>query len=170
MLVLCISCVTFFCIYGGFKRIVEVSEKLVPFMSLIYVASALVVLVLNFDKVGSVFFDIISSAFNVKSFFGGFIPIVITGFQRGIFSNEAGIGTSSIISSSDSCNDYRLRGFNQMFGIYITTLIICSATAIIIFPIPLFLTGASVDFGFATAPATAPIAAPPPTTATVLSL
>lgn len=129
---LCISCVTFFCIYGGFKRIVEVSEKLVPFMSLIYVASALVVLVLNFDKVGSVFFDIISSAFNVKSFFGGFIPIVITGFQRGIFSNEAGIGTSSIISSSDSCNDYRLRGFNQMFSIYITTLIICSATAIII--------------------------------------
>lgn len=129
---LCISVITFFCISGGFKKIVNVSEKLVPVMSLIYVGSAIVILIRNYSMIISVFFDIFKSAFNVKSFFGGFIPMVIIGVERGIFSNEAGIGTSSIVASSSNSNDYVKQGLTQMFGIYITTLIICSATAIII--------------------------------------
>ena len=129
---LCISVVTFFCIYGGFKSIVGVCNKLVPIMSLIYIGSSFVILFLNIDKIGSVFFSIFKSAFSIKSFFGSFIPMVIIGIQRGIFSNEAGIGTSSIVSSSGSDNDFRGQGFVQMFGVYITTLVICTATAIII--------------------------------------
>lgn len=129
---LCISFVTFFCIYGGFKSIVSVCNKLVPVMSLIYIGSSVIVLFLNYDRICQVFFRILKDAFNVKSFLGGFIPMIIIGFQRGIFSNEAGIGTSSIVASSSESNNFRVQGFIQMFGIYITTLIICSATAIII--------------------------------------
>ncbi len=128
----CISVVTFFCIYGGFKRIVVVCEKLVPIMSLIYVFSSVVVCFLNFDVIGDVVFSIFKGAFDIRSFFGGFIPMVIIGIQRGIFSNEAGIGTSSIVASSGENSDYRKQGLVQVLGVYITTLIICSSTAIIL--------------------------------------
>lgn len=127
---LCISVVTFFCIYGGFKSIVGVCNKIVPIMCLIYIGSSVLVLIINYDMIGYVFLNIIKSAFNFKSFFGGFIPMVIIGIQRGIFSNESGIGTSSIVASSGS--DFRKQGFIQIFGVYITTLVICTATAIII--------------------------------------
>lgn len=124
--------VTIFCIYGGFKKIVLVSEKLVPIMTIIYVGSALLVLVLNVDKMTNIFVTILKSAFNFKSFFGGFIPMFIIGFQRGVFSNEAGLGTSSIVVSSSSNNNYKNLGFIQMLGIYITTLVICTSTCIIL--------------------------------------
>lgn len=127
---LCISVVTFFCIYGGFKSIVCVCNKIVPIMCLIFIGSSVLVLIINYDMIGYVFLNIIKSAFNFRSFFGGFIPMVIIGIQRGIFSNEAGIGTSSIVASSGS--DFRKQGFIQVFGVYLTTLVICTATAIII--------------------------------------
>lgn len=128
----CICVVTFFCISGGFKKIVNVSMKLVPVMSLIYIGSSVVVLLMNFDKIGPVLFNILRSAFNFRGFFSGFIPIFIVGIQRGIFSNEAGIGTSSIVCSSSDSDDYKNLGYTQMFGVYVTTFIICTATAIII--------------------------------------
>lgn len=129
---LCISVVTFFCIYGGFKSIVGVCNKIVPIMCLIYIGSSFFVLFLNFRIIGSVFFNIFRSAFDFKSFFGGFIPMVIIGIQRGIFSNEAGIGTSSIVASSSNSCDFKKQAFIQIFGVYITSLVICTATAIII--------------------------------------
>ena len=129
---LCISVISFFCISGGFKKIVNVSFKLVPIMFLIYVGSAILILFKNYSKILSVFVSILVGAFNVKSFFGAFIPMVIIGIERGIFSNEAGIGTSSIVASSSDSNDYRNLGLIQMFGIYVTTLVVCTATAIII--------------------------------------
>ena len=128
---ICISVITFFCIYGGFKSIVGVCLKLVPIMFFIYIGSALIVSFLHFDKIGDIFFKIIGSAFSFKSFFGGFIPMIIIGIQRGIFSNEAGIGTSSIVSASGSCSPI-LSGFTQMLGVYITTFVICTSTAIIL--------------------------------------
>ena len=131
VIAICICVVTFFCISGGFKKIVNVSMKLVPVMCLIYIGSAFFVLFFNYDRIGSVFFNIVCSAFNFKSFFSGFIPMFIVGIQRGIFSNEAGIGTSSIVCSSSS-GDYKTLGYCQMFGVYVTTFVICSATAIII--------------------------------------
>lgn len=132
VIALFICVVTFFCISGGFKKIVNVSMKLVPVMSFIYIGSSIVVLFLNYEKIGYVFFDILKCAFNFKSFFSGFIPMFIVGVQRGIFSNEAGIGTSSIVCSSSDSSDYRSLGFTQMFGVYFTTFVICTATAIII--------------------------------------
>lgn len=129
---LCISVITFFCIYGGFKSIVNVSLKLVPIMSFIYIGSSVVVCIMNYNVIGEVFLSIFKNAFNFKSFFSSFIPMVIVGIQRGIFSNEAGIGTSSIVASSSSSNDYVKQGLVQMLGVYITTLIVCTSTAIII--------------------------------------
>ncbi len=127
---LCISVVTFFCIYGGFKSIVSVCNKIVPIMCLIYIGSSVLVLIFNYNMIFDVFLNIFRSAFDFRSFFSGFIPMVIIGIQRGIFSNEAGIGTSSIVASSGS--DFKKQGFIQMFGVYLTTLVICTSTAIII--------------------------------------
>ena len=127
---LCISVVTFFCIYGGFKSIVGVCNMVVPFMCLVYIGSSILVLFFHYDMIFSIFLNVIKSAFDLRSFTGGFIPMVIVGLQRGVFSNEAGIGTSSIVASVGS--DFRVQGFVQMFGVYFTSFIICSATAIIV--------------------------------------
>lgn len=124
--------ITFFCICGGFKKIVRVSEKLVPVMTFIYVGTAIIIFAFNLNDMLNLFLSIFKSAFNFKSIFGGFIPMFIIGIQRGIFSNEAGLGTSSIVASSTSSDDYKRQGMIQMFGIYITTLIICTSTAIIL--------------------------------------
>lgn len=129
---ICIVTITFFCICGGFKKIVSVSEKLVPIMTLVYVGSAFYVFLVNFYNVFDLFVSILKSAFNFKSFFSGFIPMFIIGIQRGIFSNEAGLGTSSIVASTSSSNDFKNQGMIQMFGCYITTLIICTSTVIIL--------------------------------------
>ena len=128
---LIISVVTFFCIYGGFKRVVNVCCKLVPIMSLIYIVCSIVVVIVNIDIIFDVVLSIFRGAFNFRSFFGGFIPMVIIGIQRGIFSNEAGIGTSSIVASSGD-GDCFSSGMVQMLGIYITTLVICTSTAFIL--------------------------------------
>ena len=130
---LCICVVTFFCIYGGFSRIVSVCMKLVPFMFFIYIGSSIYVLFLNYDRIFLFFLDVFRSAINFRSFFGGFIPMFIIGFQRGIFSNEAGIGTSSIVCSSSDSSDYKCLGYTQMFGVYVTSFLICTATAVILY-------------------------------------
>lgn len=129
---LIIVIITYFCIAGGFKKIVSVSEKIVPLMTLIYVGSAALVFFRNIEIIPSIFSDIMNEAFKFKSFFGCFLPMVLSGIQRGIFSNEAGLGTSSIVGSSSRSVDGDIQGKIQIFSIYITTLIICSCTAIIL--------------------------------------
>lgn len=133
---ICISVISFFCIYGGFRRIVVVSSKLVPVMGILYIGSAFLVLFFNFSSFFDAFFDIVSSAFNFRSFFGGFIYTIIIGVQRGIFSNESGIGTSSIVASSGGSLDYKSLGFVQMFGVYITSFLFCTATGVILLNSP----------------------------------
>ena len=125
---LCICVVTFFCIVGGFKKIVSVCMKLVPLMSIIYILSGVFVLIRNYSLIIPVFLNIFKSAFNFRSFFSSFIPMFIIGIQRGIFSNEAGIGTSSIVCSDGDDSI----AFTQIFGVYFTSFVICSVTAIII--------------------------------------
>ena len=121
-----------FIIFGGLKKIAAFSEKIVPLMTCLYIGIAIYVLINNFRIIPNIFFTIISSAFSKKSIYGGLIGTVIVGIQRGIFSNEAGIGTGSITSSSTSTNSPVSQGYIQMLGIYITTLLICTSTAIIV--------------------------------------
>lgn len=90
-------------------------------MTIIYILFAFIVLILNINKISQIFIEIIKDAFNFKSFFAGFISGFLIGIQRGIFSNESGIGTGSIVSSTSCSTDIVKQGYIQMLGIYITT-------------------------------------------------
>ncbi len=131
-----ISIVTFFIIFGGIKRIANIASKIVPFITIGYILIALYICILNIDIIPNIFLNIIKDAFSYKSFISGFIGCMIIGVQRGIFSNEAGLGTGAIASSTVETNDASSQGYLQMIGVYITTLLICTSTAIIILTSP----------------------------------
>lgn len=121
---------------GGIKRIGSVSEKLVPFMALLYIVLAIGVVVLNFERVPAVFHDIVYGAFNPAAVTGGvigsFFLSLKKGVSRGIFSNEAGLGTGSI---AHACADTRKPVKQGMFGIFevfADTIVICTLTALVI--------------------------------------
>ena len=124
--------VTALIIYGGLKKIAAFSSKLVPIMTIFYIGIALYVICKNITLMPSIFKEIITSAFSLKSVYGGFLYSVIIGIQRGIFSNEAGLGTGSITSSTSSTKSPTSQGYIQILGIYVTTLLICTATVIIV--------------------------------------
>lgn len=131
-----ISIITLFIIFGGIKRIASTASKIVPFMTIGYVLLALYICIINIDIVPNIFLSIIREAFNFKPFIGGFLGTLIIGVQRGIFSNESGLGTGAIASSTVETEDSVSQGYLQMIGVYITTLLICTSTAIIILTSP----------------------------------
>ena len=121
---------------GGIKRIGQVTEKLVPFMALLYIVLALGVILLNFHVVPSVFASIIEGAFHPSAVTGGVVGSLFLsmkkGVSRGIFSNEAGLGTGSI---AHACADTRKPVKQGMFGIFevfTDTILICTLTALVI--------------------------------------
>ena len=101
-------------------------------MTILYLSVAIFIAIKNITLIPGIFLNIIKSAFNVKAFGVGVLSTLIIGIQRGIFSNEAGLGTGSITSSTSNTNSAVSQGYIQMLGIYITTLLICTATAIIV--------------------------------------
>lgn len=127
---------TAFIIFGGVKKIVATSSKLVPFMTMAYLLVAFFVLLKNLHKIPFLVTSIIKEAFALNPFLGGFLFTMMVGIQRGIFSNEGGLGTGAIASSITTENDGRKAGYVQMLGIYITTFLVCSATAIVILTSP----------------------------------
>ena len=121
---------------GGIKRIGQVTEKLVPFMALMYIVLALGVVVLNIGSVPQVFASIFKGAFSPASVTGGavgsFFMSMKKGMSRGIFSNEAGLGTGSI---AHACADTRKpvkQGFFGIFEVFVDTIVICTLTALVI--------------------------------------
>ena len=121
---------------GGIKRIGQVTEKLVPFMALFYVVLALGVIILNINHVPAVFKEIVEGAFSPASVTGGvvgsFFMSMKKGVSRGIFSNEAGLGTGSI---AHACADTRKpvkQGFFGIFEVFVDTIVICTLTALVI--------------------------------------
>lgn len=119
-------------IFGGVSKIVNVTNKLVPTMTILYVGIALIIVLKNISLFPTVLLSIFKDSFHIKSFFSAFLPTMIVGIQRGIFSNEAGLGTGSLASSTTSDSDAVRNGFVQVVGIYITTLLICTSTAFVI--------------------------------------
>ena len=101
-------------------------------MTIIYISLALIVIFTNFIKFIDILFLIIKSAFNIKTFLSGFILTMLIGVQRGIFSNESGIGLGGIAASSSTSNNGSKSGYVQVLGIYITTILICTATAFMV--------------------------------------
>ena len=133
---------------GGIKRIGQVTEKLVPFMALFYIILAIGVVIINWKNVPGVFSAIIRGAFNPASVTGGvvgsFFMSMKKGVSRGIFSNEAGLGTGSI---AHACADTRKpvkQGFFGIFEVFTDTIVICTLTALVI-----LCSGVPVGYGAA---------------------
>lgn len=120
-------------IFGGIKRIGNISEKLVPAMCIVYIALALLVIVLNIPKIPGVISLIFNSAFNAKSAFGGIIGTAIAwGVRRGVYSNEAGLGSGAPAAASANVSHPVKQGLIQACSVYVDTLLICTSTAFII--------------------------------------
>lgn len=118
-------------IFKGIKKIATFSSKIVPLMGIIYIILGLYIIITNINIIPSIFINIVKSAFNFKSFFGGFLSTIIIGIQRGIFATEVGVGTSAI-SSSLTNDTPKNQGYVHLFGNYFTSFIICTITAFII--------------------------------------
>lgn len=122
-----------FIIFGGIDRITSITNKLVPIMGIFYLSLAFYVIFKNINDVLAIFSTIFKNAFSIKAGIGALIgSVVLVGVKRSIFSSEAGIGTGAIASSVSDTKYSASLGYVQMLGIYITTLVICTATAMII--------------------------------------
>ncbi|MBQ6707581.1 MAG: alanine:cation symporter family protein [Clostridia bacterium] len=119
-----------FCLFGGGKGIVKVTSLIVPFMGLAYILIALIITVMNANILPSVFKEIFSNAFDFKAIFGGFSgSCIMYGIKRGLFSNEAGVGSAPNASASAEVSHPAKQGLVQILSVFIDTILVCSATA-----------------------------------------
>lgn len=126
-----------FIIFGGLQRIASTAEKLVPFMACAYVLGCLVIFVIHIDRVGDMFAAIFRFAFGVQAVTGGVAGIavkeVITqGCKRGVFSNEAGLGSSVMVHSASNVKEPVVQGMWGIFEVFADTMIVCTMTAIVV--------------------------------------
>ena len=120
-------------IIGGVKRIASVAEIVAPFMAIAYVAVALIVISVNIDKVPKMFSLIFDCAFGTHQVFGAIIgSTIMMGVKRGIFSNEAGQGSGAIVAAAAKVSHPVKQGLVQAFSVYVDTLLVCTATALMI--------------------------------------
>ena len=124
-------------IIGGVKRIATVNEKLVPVMAVFFILASLFALIFNADKIPSAFALIFKEAFNFKSAFGGvagygILAAMRYGVGRGVFSNEAGLGSAPIAHSASSTDNPVKQGLWGVFEVFITTIIICTMSAVVV--------------------------------------
>jgi len=120
-------------VFGGGRRIAKAAERIVPFMAIAYMGVAVVILLVHFDKIWGVFELIFSSAFNMNAVYGAvFGKAVQWGVKRGIFSNEAGQGTGAQASGAAEVSHPAKQGLVQAFSVYVDTLLVCTATAVMI--------------------------------------
>ena len=119
-------------ILGGIKSIARVTDKVVPFMVGIYIVGALVVIFGNLGEVPSAFGKILDGAFNSDAMYGGLVGVLIQGFKRAAFSNEAGIGSASIAHSAAKTDEPVSEGVVALLEPFIDTVVICTMTALVI--------------------------------------
>ncbi len=131
-----ITAVVLLVLVGGIRRIGMVTERLVPFMAVLYVVLGLGVMLLNAGKVPGVFAMIVQSAFSPAAFTGGIVGSMFTsmkrGVSRGIFSNEAGLGTGSIAHATADTKEAVQQGYWGIFEVFADTIVICTLTAMVI--------------------------------------
>ncbi|BBF43374.1 sodium/glycine symporter GlyP [Lachnospiraceae bacterium KM106-2] len=132
ILTLCVLLV----IVGGIKRISNVSQTIVPFMAILYITACIVILVTNVKQIPAAFQTIISSAFGLRAVSGGALGSILLAMQkgiaRGIFSNEAGLGSAPIAAAAARTNEPVRQGLVSMIGTFIDTVIICTMTGLTI--------------------------------------
>ena len=128
-------------IVGGIKRIASVTEKLVPFMALFYIIGCLIIFFSNFHQIPYVFSSIFSNAFNFGAIAGGVGGYIIKravtmGFKRGVFSNEAGLGSSVMVHSASDVKEPGVQGMWGIFEVFFDTIIVCTLTSFVILSSP----------------------------------
>ncbi len=124
-------------IIGGLKRIARFAEIVVPFMAVIYVIGALVVMLINIGNIGPMIASIFKFAFRPAAFLGGGLGVLISktmtqGFKRGVFSNEAGLGSSVMVHSSSDVKEPVKQGMWGVFEVFFDTFVVCTMTAIVV--------------------------------------
>jgi len=131
---------------GGIKRIGKVTEKLVPIMALLYIVLGIGLIVMKFDRLPAVFASIFQGAFTPRAVTGGivgsFFLSMRNGISRGIFSNEAGLGTGSIAHACADTDDPVQQGMFGIFEVFMDTIVICTMTALVV-----LLSGVDITFG-----------------------
>ena len=126
-----------FIVFGGIRTISKVSEKIVPFMALFYILGGLIVIVAHIQNLPGAIFSIFSGAFDFRSVTGGISGIAAAsaishGIARGVFSNEAGLGSSPIVHAASSETEPVVQGMWGIFQVFVDTILICSVTALCI--------------------------------------
>ena len=120
-------------IFGGIKRIVSVTQWLVPVMAIAYIGVALLIIALNITALPSVFALIFEEAFNFKAGIGGLIGgAILQGFKRGLFSNEAGLGSAPNAAATANVTHPVKQGLIQTLGVFVDTMLVCTSTAAIV--------------------------------------
>jgi AGCS family alanine or glycine:cation symporter len=124
--------IVFAVIVGGLQSIAKVTEKVVPIMGVLYCATALIIILVNYDKIGWAFGQIFSGAFTGLGVAGGVVGALIQGFKRAAFSNEAGVGSAAIAHSAVRTKEPITEGFVSLLEPFIDTVVICTMTALVI--------------------------------------
>ncbi len=126
-----------FIILGGLKRIAAFAERVVPFMAVIYVVGALIIMFVHISSIGAIFASIFKFAFGIKAVAGGalgvaFKEVVKAGCKRGVFSNEAGLGSSVMVHSNSNVKEPVKQGLWGIFEVFADTIIVCTMTAVVV--------------------------------------
>ncbi len=119
-------------IIGGIKKIAKVTDKIVPFMVVIYVAASIFILIVKYDMIGHAFAQILDGAFTGRGIVGGVAGVLVQGFRRAAFSNEAGIGSASIAHSAVRTKYPASEGMVALLEPFIDTVVVCTMTALVL--------------------------------------
>ncbi len=137
---------TGFIVFGGIQRIAKASDIIVPVMALGYILMALIVIVVNITEIPAVFMLIVKNAFGFEEAVGGGMGAAITqGLRRGLFSNEAGLGSAPNVAAAADVKHPVSQGITQSFSVFIDTILICSCTAFVILMSDVYQPGADID-------------------------
>jgi AGCS family alanine or glycine:cation symporter len=137
---------TAFIVFGGIQRIAKASDIIVPVMALTYIALALVVILLNIGDVPAAFSTIVANAFGIEeAVSGGMGAAIAQGLRRGLFSNEAGLGSAPNVAATAEVRHPISQGITQSFSVFIDTIIICTCTALVILLSDAYVPGADID-------------------------
>ncbi|QEE45232.1 alanine:cation symporter family protein [Rhizobium sp. WL3] len=138
-----LAIITGFIVYGGIRRIAKVADVIIPIMAFIYIGLALMVILSNITEVPGVVWSIIANAFGLEEAVSGGVGAALAqGLRRGLFSNEAGLGSAPNVAATADVRHPISQGITQSFSVFIDTIIICSCTAFIILLSPIYQPGA----------------------------
>jgi len=119
-------------VIGGIKSIARVTDKIVPFMAVLYVGTALIIIAMNIQHTGDAMYLIFHGAFSASALKGGVIGVLVVGFQRAAFSNEAGVGSAAIAHSAVKTDKPITEGFVALMEPFVDTVVICTMTALVL--------------------------------------